>query len=169
MQIRQSSFTGDRPPCPFHPKHIGHRHGSYKRWANCDDDVVQIILRFLCAICLRTMSVLPDDVLPYRPVSATLLERDLDARVNGTPPPPATVKEAGCLKRAWGRFTQRTAALAVLLGQMLYAVNPTSKHLWSQLRRWGNLRVILLQLARAFNTSLLHDYPCLQPWGAEIS
>jgi hypothetical protein len=169
MQIRQSSFEGDLPPCHLNPNHIIHGHGSYERFANCDDGLLQIILRFLCTICLHTISVLPDGVLPYRAVSVTLLEKDLDARVNGTPPPPATVNEKGCLKRAWGRFTQRTSALAVLLGQMLYVVNPTSKHIWSQLRRWGNLPVILLQLAKPFNTSLLHDYFCLLPWIAQSS
>src|SRR5205814_1685110 len=100
MRKRQSSFKGDRPLCPFDPNHTVHRHGSYERWANCDDGLLQIILRFLCTFCLHTISVLPDDVLPYRAVSVPLLEKDLDARVNGTPPPPATVNEKGCLKRA---------------------------------------------------------------------
>ncbi|MEK7685030.1 MAG: hypothetical protein AAB466_06385 [Verrucomicrobiota bacterium] len=167
MQKRQSSFQGDRPPCPLDPHHTVHRHGSYTRWANCNDDLLQVILRFLCTGGLHTISVLPDDRLPYRTVSVPLLEKDLDARLNGTPPPAATVNEKGCLKRAWRRFTQRLAALAGRLGQMLSVVNPTPKRVRSQLRRWGNLPVILLQLARPFNTSLLHDYLCLLPWSAD--
>ncbi len=167
MQLRQASFNGNRPPCFLNPKHTVHRHGSYDRFADCDGSLILTILRFLCTICFHTISVLPDDVLPYRPISVTKLEKDFQARVNGTPPPAATIKEKGCLKRAWRRFTQRTAALAVLLGQMVYVVNPTPKHIWSQLRRWGNLPVILLRLARLFNTSLLLDYLCLLPWSAE--
>jgi hypothetical protein len=47
---------------------------------------------------------------------------------------------------------------------MIRPVKPTAAQLWKQLRRKSNLAVILLELAKPFNTSLLHDYLCLAPW-----
>ena len=167
MQIRQSHLLGDRPLCSVDPKHIIHRHGHYKRNGNCDDKepLVVTILRFLCVMCRRTLSVLRDDLLPYRAVPAPLVKKHFDAQAKGTPPPAATEKEKGCLKRAWARFNGRVDALVTVLGQMITAVKPNAITLWKQLRRWGNLPKILLQLAKPFKTSLLGDYLCLKPWG----
>jgi hypothetical protein len=164
MQIRQSQFVGDIPPCSLNPKHRIHRHGHYDRCANCNDEKMESIFRFLCRLCRRTISVLPDHLLPYRTVSVSLLQKDFEARVQGKSPPKTTPLEEGCLKRAWHRFTQRTAANAACLGQIMQFVKPTAKQIWSCLRQWGNLSAILVQLARAFNTSLLKDYLCLRPW-----
>lgn len=166
MQIRASSFKGDRPPCVVDAKHTVHVHGSYSRYANCNDQQQESIGRFLCVRCSRTLSVLPDSFLPYRPVGVALVERHFDAQANPetVPEPPATQKEKGCLKRAWNRFGLRVAALAVVLGQMLQMRARAPKPCWSALRRQGNLAAILRQLAQPFNTSLLHDYLCLRPW-----
>jgi hypothetical protein len=168
MQIRQSQFVGDIPPCRLDPKHPIHRHGHYDRYANCNDDAMERIFRFLCWVCRRTISVLPDDRLPYWPVSVPMLQKDFEARVQGKSPPKTTQLEVDCLKRAWLRFTQRTAANAACLGQIMQFVNPTAKQIWSSLRQWGNLSDILLQLARTFNTSLLKDYLCLRPWAPRM-
>jgi len=166
VQIRASSFKGDRPPCPLNPNHPVHVHGFYERYANCDDQATEDIPRFLCLLCGHTISVLPDHFLPYRAVPVPRVEKHFDAQAHpGTAPePPATQKEKGCLKRAWNRFGQRVAALATVLGQRLQIRACAPKPLWSALRRWGNLPAILLQLAHPFNTSLLHDYRCLRPW-----
>ena len=166
MQIRQSHLLGDRPLCSVDPKHIIHHHGHYKRNGNCDDKepLVVTILRFLCVMCRRTLSVLRDDLLPYRAVPVPLVEKHFDALAQGTPPPAATEKEKGCLKRAWARFTGRVDALLTVLGQMIAAVKPSAITLWKQLRLRGNLPTILLQLAEPFKTSLLGDYLCLKPW-----
>jgi hypothetical protein len=166
MQIRQSSFTGDRPPCPVDPTHKVHRHDHYERFANCNDDTLVTIWRFLCVTCLHTLGVLPDDMLPYRAVPVPLLEQDFDARSGQGTSPPATEIEKGCLKRAWRRFIQRETTFVTLLGQMMQFANREAKPIWNQLRRWGNLATILLRLGRPFNTSLLHDYRCLVPWQA---
>jgi hypothetical protein len=169
MQIRASSFRGDRPPCPLNPNHKVHVHGPYDRYANCDDEQKEDIPRFLCVPCGRTISVLPEHFLPYRPVSAPLIEKHLDAQANPgqTEEPPATEKEKGCLKRAWARFKQRVSSLTARLGQMIRPVKPTAAQLWNQLRRKSNLAAILLRLARSFNTSLLGDYLCLLPWSRD--
>ena len=165
MQIRSSHLIGDRPGCAVDPTHKIHSHGHYCRHGNCDSLIpLEVILRFLCVFCGRTISVLPDYLPPYRPISVPKIEQYFDAKTSGQPPAPATENESGCLKRAWVRFTQRTAALAATLGQMVQLVLPEPKPIWLQLRRWGNLSKILHLLGRSFNTSLLHDYLCLRPW-----
>ena len=168
MQIRFFHMTGDRPDCPIDPAHTIHRHGHYDRYGDCHcpEGVGALvrIFRFLCPPCGHTISVLPEDMLPYRPISAPKVQEHFDAKTSDVPPPPATEKESGCLKRAWERFTRRTTALAATLGQMMQLVFPEPKLTWLQLRRWGNLSDILLLLGRPFNTSLLLDYRCLRPW-----
>jgi len=166
MQIRASSFQGDRPSCPLNPNHPVHVHGSYDRYANCDDGAKEEIPRYLCVPCGRTLSVLPDHVLPYRAVGTPLLEQHFDAQADPgqAPAPPATQKEKGCLKRAWARFKRRVAPLSATLGQMIRPVKPTAAQFWKQLRRQSNLAVILRELARPFNLSLLGNYRCLAPW-----
>lgn len=166
MQIRASSFKGDRPACPLNPDHKVHVHGPYDRYVNCDDQEKEDIPRFLCVPCGRTISVLPDHFLPYRAVAVPLVENHFDAQANPgkAQEPPATQKEKGCLKRAWARFKQRVAPLSATLGQMIRAVKPGAAQLWNQLRRQSNLVAILLELAQSFNTSLLADYLCLRPW-----
>jgi hypothetical protein len=166
MQIRDSSFRGDRPPCPIDPHHPVDRHGIYLRYANCDDNEKEGIDRFLCRPCGHTISVLPDHFLPYRAVSVPLVEKHFDAQANPgqAKEPPATETEKGCLKRAWARFEQRVAPLKAKLGQIVRAVKPSAAQLWNQLRRKSNLSMILLQLAEPFNISLLGDYRCLVPW-----
>lgn len=167
MQIRQSHVLGDRPLCTVDPRHKIYCHGHYKRNGDCNDKepLIVTVLRFLCVMCRRTLSVLWDDLLPYRPVPVPLVEKHFDAQAQGTPPPTATEKEKGCLKRAWARFTGRVDALVTVLGQMITAVKPSASTLWKQLRQWGNLPKILLQLAEPYKTSLLGDYLCLNPWG----
>jgi|SRR5437762_2620989 len=170
MQTRQSLLKGDRPSCPVNPNHPIHRHGKYDRYADCNElQKSKWILRFLCVLCGYTISVLPDNTLPYRPISAPLVQQCFDAKVSGKPEPSVTEKERGCLKRAWHRFTQRLDALASVLGQMMQIRNRTAKRIWTQLRRLGNLKAILHLLSKSFKTSLLHDYQCLRPWTANSS
>ena len=168
MQMRISSFTGERPPCPVDPHHPVDYHGTYERYANCNDRQTEAIDRFLCRPCGRTMSVLPDHFLPYRAVPVPLVQRHFDAQANPrqAEEPTTTETEKGCLKRAWARFQQRVAPLKAKLGQIVSAVKPNAAQLWNQLRRKSNLSQILLQLAKPFNTSLLHDYLCLVPWSS---
>jgi hypothetical protein len=168
VQIRFSLIVGGRPLCVVDPKHKINRHGHYLRHCGCDtSEPLERILRHLCTTCLRTISVLPDHMLPYRAISVPKVEANFDAKARGDPPPPATEKESGCLKRAWEHFTRRMTALAVVLGQMVQLVVHKPKLIWLQLRRWGNLPDILRLLNRSFNTSLLHDYLCLLPWNRE--
>ena len=129
MQLRQSSVHGDRQKCCPHCRHPGlHRHGSYKRHSKAealtDEDQVAI-QRYLCPPCECTCSVLPDDMLPYSPVSASQTQKHFDAVFNGGPAPPATEKERGCfLHRALRRFDEHVVPLRAILGQMLKVVCP---------------------------------------------
>lgn len=165
MQTRKSLLTGDRPLCPVDSKHPIHRHGKYDRYADCQEKTKsQWIARFLCFLCGHTISVLPEDTLPYRPVSAPLVQASFDAKVSGKPEPPVSPAERGCLKRAWHRFTQRLTALTAVLGQIMQIRKSDAKRTWQQLRRLGNLGEILHLLGRKYKTSLLGDYWCLKPW-----
>lgn len=165
MQIRKSSMKGDRPLCPIDAGHKVYYHCWYDRYADCDTKSLKvIILRYLCVRCQRTISVLPDDLLPYRAVPVKLVEKYFDAQANGTPEPPATENEKGCLKRAWARFNRRVEPLIAVLGQIIEKVKPNTTALWQQLRRESNLERILYRLAEPFKTSLLGDYLCLKAW-----
>jgi hypothetical protein len=164
MQLRQSQIAADRPKCRNNPAHPVHRHGRYERYVNCNDAQKESVCRFLCLPCGRTMSVLPDGRLPYRPVSTPQVQDHFDARATGQLPPQATQKETGCLNRAWTRFRQRADALLCVLGQMIEAVKPSPAQLWNQLRKSYDLPAILHLLSARFKTSLLGDYRCLGAW-----
>ena len=168
MQKRKSELKGDRPTCPIEASHAIHIHGRYERHGDCDGKVKDLAIpRYLCAPCGHTISVLPDDVLAYRALRAGQVEEHFQARVEETPPPPATQKEKGCLKRAWRSFEQQVTKLTAVLGQIIGRVKPNDgAGLWKQLRQLGNLEVILRFLADPFKTSLLKHYLCLRPWPA---
>ena len=145
-------------------RHPVHRHGSYQRYAKARGTIKETIHRFLCYVCRRTLSVLPESLLPYRSVSVAQVEQAFDAWAADQRPPPVSEIEKGCLNRAWTRFKQRVPALTATLGQLLPTAQPTALTLWQELRRKRNLAGILAQLAEPFHTSLLGDYRCLKPW-----
>jgi len=164
MQLRESQLQGDRPQCPVDSNHCVDCHAKYDRFANCDEETKIWIKRYLCRRCRHTISILPDGMLPYRPISVPLVEASFDAKSSGKPEPPVSEKERGCLKRAWARFRQRVDVLLAVLGQMIKSVKPNANECWNQLRRYGNLKQILHLLSRKYKRSLLGDYQCLQPW-----
>lgn len=161
MQVRQSSVRGDRPECPIERTHRVHSNGSYVRFAEADGERKEKVPRWLCVVCGGTISVLPDALLPYRPVGTGLVQEWLDFVFMGRAPPKATEKEKGCLERAVRRFLQRTPSLTEVLGQMINVLSPTATQLWVRLRKLGELAEILRFLAEDFKTSLLGDYRCL--------
>lgn len=153
--------------CPLRCKGRLHRHGSYGRYdLGPNRDATFAVQRFVCPSCGHTVSVLPANRLPYRPIQVDRLQADFDQRAEihcGLDPPPRLI-EAACLQRAWKRLQTRVVPLKDLLGQMLPAGIKTAKHLWRQVRqRLHSAESILRLLARSFNTSLLGDYRCLQP------
>ena len=169
MQLRASQLSqATRPCCQVDRSHKVHAHGHYRRLVNYLVAVVAEYLkvpRWLCVTCGRTLSVLPDEVLPYRPVPVSTLQQHFDARANEAPAPSGAVLLEGCLKRAWHRFTLRLTALAAGLGQLMQRGDlADARHFWRGLRRWGNLQEILRLLSADFQTSLLLDYQCIRPW-----
>jgi len=164
MQIRQSSVRGERPLCPHDRNHRIHSNGCYCRYAKADGDEKVRIPRWFCVVCGGTISVLPDEMLPYRAVGADTVMRWFDAILAGRSPPPVTEKERGCLERSLEAFTQNIPALKSTLGQIVTTITTSAAQLWTQLRRGRNLVGILRFLADEFKTSLLRDYYCLRPW-----
>jgi hypothetical protein len=142
-----------------------HRHGSYSRWENVSGQNRIPVQRYLCRPCGHTISVLPKQCLPYRPVPVCRLEADFNRRAEigqGPDPPPGEL-EAGCLRRAWNRFAQRLSRLRGAFDQLLDVATHSAEELWRQIRRAKtSLPAILNFLAQRHKISLLGDYRCLQ-------
>ncbi len=164
MQVRQSSLVGDRPLCPHDRDHRVHSHGCYWRYAGADGQELVRIPRWFCVVCAGTISVLPDEMLPYCAVDADTVMKWFDAILAGRSPPPVTEKERGCLERSLQAFTQHIPSLTQALGQIIRIITPSAAQLWTLLRRGRNLGEILRFLAADFKTSLMRDYCCLYPW-----
>ena len=90
MQVRESSVQGNRPECPVDRRHRVHSHGEYERYGEADGTTKEKIRRWLCVRCAGTISVLPDAMLPYRPVGVGLIEVWFDAVFQGRAPPMVT-------------------------------------------------------------------------------
>ena len=143
-----------------------HRHGSYRRYRQPKGGETFAMDRYLCPPCGRTVSVLPANRLPYRPLEVKRLQGAFDAQAEvgtGLDPPPEPI-EAGCLQRAWNRFLTRVKVLQDTFGQILPAELHTAQQLWKELRRGvGSAARMLRFLARHCKRSLLGDYACLRP------
>lgn len=150
--------------CPLDREHRVHSHGCYCRYARADGEERVRIGRWVCVVCGGTISVLPDEMLPYRAVDTTLLMRWFDDILAGRSPPLATERERGCLERSLQAFTQHIPSLTRALGQIVRTITPSAAQLWTLLRRGRNLVGILRFLAADFKTSLMRDYRCLHPW-----
>ena len=161
-------FKGDRPACPKACPGRVHRHGGYRRFANASGAITLRVQRFLCPQCGLTLSVLPENRLPYRPVQATRLEAffNQQAEAGTGPDPPPEELEAGCLRRAWRRFQTRVAQLKEAFGLLIEQASLCPGDLWKQMRQArGSVHGILLYLARHHKGSLLGDYRCLREPG----
>ena len=121
--------------------------------------------RYWCPVCGVTVSVLPVDRLPYRPVEGGRVEAFFDAQagIKCGPDPPPELLEAGCLRRAWTRFQTRVSTLKEAFGLLLPSVLAGAGHLWRQMRlAKKTLAGILGFLGQTGNLSLLGDYRCLR-------
>jgi hypothetical protein len=143
-----------------------HRHGWYRRYAKPEGPERLAVQRYRCPDCELTISVLPADRLPYRPVEVPRVEAFFNAQAgigSGPDPPPAQL-EAGCLRRAWTRFQARVSTLKEAFGLLISSVIGGAAQLWEQMRlAKPTLALILGFLAQSRNLSLLGDYRCLRP------
>lgn len=123
------------------------------------------IQRYWCPECGLTISVLPVDRLPYRPLEGSRLTAFFNAQAgigSGPGPPPGSL-EAGCLRRAWARFQTRVSTLKEAFGQWLPSGISQPGPLWKALRlAKKTLAAILGFLAQTGKISLLGDYRCLR-------
>ena len=142
-----------------------HRHGCYHRYARPVGKERLAIQRYWCPDCELTISVLPVDCLPYRPLEGPRVQAFFDAQagIGSGPDPPPGVLEAGCLRRAWTRFQTRVSTLKEAFGQLISSMISGPEHLWEQVRlAKETLAAILGFLAQSRNLSLLGDYRCLR-------
>jgi hypothetical protein len=165
IQIRADSYKGDRPSCGRGCASSLHRHGCYFRYCRPTGAERLKVQRYWCPDCGLTISVLPSDRLPYRPLEGPRVESFFDAQA-GTgsgPDPPPEVLEAGCLRRAWTRFQTRVSTLKEAFGLLIPSVISGAGPLWQQMRlAKKSLAAILGFLAQTGNLSLLGDYRCLR-------
>jgi len=164
MQIRESSLKGGKVQCPRNRNHRIHNHGGYWRRRHPEGRQSIWIERWLCVVCRRTLSVLPDDMFPYRSIHVDAFEEWLEAHYLGRAPPAVREVEKECLERARKRFELRIPSLTSLLGQMIFIIKPSARELWKSLQNLGRLSDNLRVLSERFKTSLLGDYRCLQPF-----
>lgn len=139
-----------------------HSNGCYWRYRGLEGGEKRSIPRWRCVACCLTISVLPDEVLPYRALDATQLQAWMDAVFGGRDPPAMREVERGCCQRAVRRFQLHIPSLSSVLGQMVSAIKPSASELWSTLRSLGDLPQILRDLAERFKISLLGAYRCLR-------
>ena len=121
--------------------------------------------RYWCPECELTVSVLPAERLPYRPLEGQRVQSYFDAQagIGSGPDPPPGVLEAGCLRRAWTRFQTRVSTLKEAFGLLIPSVLSGAAQLWEQMRlAKETLAAILGFLAQSRNISLLGDYGCLR-------
>ena len=124
--------------------------------------------RYRCPRCLRTCSVIPEGMFPRRSLPVERFEELADERLGvaggGARPPPATVIEEGCIRRALRKLSERAPFLCGLLGQRLpLRARRDLSAFWRALRELGSTAAILPVLAREFKTSLLGSYRSLAP------
>ena len=165
IQIRADSFSGERPACARGCPNRLHRHGCYRRYAQAQGQERLGVQRYLCPDCGLTISVLPVDRLPYRPVAGPRLEAHFNAQagIGSGPAPPPGQLEAGCLRRAWTRFQTRVETLKDAFGQLISSAISEAEPLWKELRlAKGTLAEMLKFLAQPRNLSLLGNYRCLR-------
>lgn|SRR5574341_1226769 len=142
-----------------------HRHGCYHRYAKPVGGERLRIQRYWCPDCELTISVLPVDCLPYRPLEGPRVQAFFDAQagIGSGPDPPPGELEAGCLRRAWTRFQARVSTLKEAFGQLISSMISGPGSLWEQMRlAKETLAAILGFLAQTRNISLLGDYRCLR-------
>lgn len=124
---------GDRSPnVKLYCKDCGcclHKHGRYMRSVATKTEIVQIpIYRQFCPVCEKTISLLPDFLVPWARVATWVREAAMTRRQNGftwrqtaeSTTVTAVRPSRKTLKRWWKRYLLRAASAALwLAGQLV--------------------------------------------------
>jgi hypothetical protein len=148
--------------------------------------ILVTVQRWICKACGSTYSIIPEDMVPYRSVPTSVIEREMDrlAAAASTPPTAAAQGSDGsgrkvnapqpastsvtflrrALRRIQKRITERIPRLCSLLGQLLdISARIGFKEFWLAWRCLGDSANTLVHLAEDHRASLLLDYKSLRP------
>lgn len=145
MQVRKDDFVDGRPTCPQcrSVEAKMHRHGvSPRRGGGLE--------RFYCPPCGTTVSVLDEQMLPYRKTTIGQVQEKLDAELLLTTSARAQ-RPCGLV----ADLARNEPRLRLLFGQMVGCAAGVA-NLWRDLRRLGPLREILRLLEVQFKASLFY-------------
>ena len=155
MQFRVEDLHQKSPSChvcPGRPRM--HRHGFYFRKKRSEWSQ-----RFLCNFCGSTCSVLPSGTLPYLELSIAQVHRCLNRFSQDQPWKDFTSAE----RRVIHAFTQNSAHLRNVLGQMVSLRATSAQRLWAEINGLSTGVEALTPLLSPIQTSLLKSYCCLNP------
>ena len=142
-----------------------HRHARYQRWiATLLGKFMRIwIIRFLCPLCRRTMSYLPDFAFTYRVLQIETFEAYLDRALER--PDVRTWRDL--LHGYKCRLERFAPELIRCVGAGLGLAPPApGQGLWPWLKKAGKgLRPLTRRLVTAFRIGLFKRYRCHQPAG----
>ncbi len=142
-----------------------HRHDRYQRWvATLLGEALYLwIARFLCPLCRRTMSYLPDFALTYRLLGPETLDRYLEGELE-QPDVRTFLDLCASYERRLHRFAPE---LIRTVGAGLGIPPPRCvQGLWPWLKKAGKgLRPLTRRLVTDFKMGLLKRYHCHQPAG----
>ena len=141
------------------------RHGRYPRWVvSVVDVLVRLwIARFLCPLCRRTISYLPDFALSYRLLGPDTFAAFMDGEYERP-----DVRGRYELLQGYGRQLVRFAGeLIRTVGAGLGLAPPLSiEGLWPWLKKAGDgLAPVARRLVMTFRIGLFGRYQCHQPGG----
>lgn len=142
-----------------------HRHGCYERWmVSVLGALLRLLIaRFLCPLCRRTISYLPDFSLTYRLLGPDSFAAFLDGRHDRP-----DVRRWGSLLHSYRRrFEAFGRELVRTVGAGLGLAPPLAPQgLWPWIQRAGDgLATVTRRLVTVFKTGLLRRYQCHQPAG----
>lgn len=155
-------------PCPRKLQ----RKGGYWRYRSAQSEERDALVEcYRCPLSGRCFSVIPEDMMPYRPLSAEEVGAYADQQGQcGYGAEQMIIATSGRQRRGWQGFWSAFSAHALLLAGILgvdLASGPAE--VWQALRGQGEQRrrvgAILIGL-HAHQTSLTGSYWSLKPWWA---
>lgn len=154
------------PTCPICLKgsHL-HRHGRYQRWFLTRPAKFMLlwVARFLCPLCRRTVSYLPDFVLSYRPIQPETFEAFISHQLDD----PDVRSQRDRLRRYQLKAEAFAAELFGVIGSTFGRPPPELEcGFWPWIKKAGEgLRPFTRRLVSDFGITLFKRYHCHQSAG----